>query len=66
MAKAGTKTEEMIDKVVRELARHARAELVFGEPAERNGVTVIPMAGIPKATPRFRPSSNCAAQTYGG
>jgi uncharacterized spore protein YtfJ len=40
----GVETDELIAKLARELGRNARAEVVFGEPVERDDVTVIPVA----------------------
>ena len=42
--KADIETRELIERVADELGRHARAEAVFGEPVERDGITVIPVA----------------------
>lgn len=39
-----TVTQELIEKVARVLGRSARAEVVFGEPVERDGITAIPVA----------------------
>jgi len=44
LAKADTETQELIEKVAYELGRNARVEVVFGEPVERDGITVIPVA----------------------
>ena len=43
-AKDDTETQELIEKVARVLGRSARAEVVFGEPVERDGITAIPVA----------------------
>lgn len=44
LAKVDTETQELIEKVALVLGRSARAEVVFGEPVERDGITVIPVA----------------------
>jgi len=44
LAKDDTETQELIEKVALVLGRNARAEVVFGEPVERDGITVIPVA----------------------
>jgi uncharacterized spore protein YtfJ len=43
-AKGGSEIRELITKLAQELGRNGRAEAVFGEPVERDGVTVIPVA----------------------
>ena len=44
MGGADFKTEELIEKVVRELGSNARSDTVFGELVQRDGVAVIPVA----------------------
>jgi uncharacterized spore protein YtfJ len=44
LARVDTETRELIEKVARVLGRSARAEVVFGEPVERDGITAIPVA----------------------
>ncbi len=43
---ADIERQELIEKVAHELGGNARADVVFGEPVERDGVPVTPVAVV--------------------
>ena len=45
----GDLSSRLLERLVSQVGGHARVEAVFGDPVEREGFTVIPVARVPLA-----------------